>query len=466
MLRRHFTSIASDSDNGGSVDIPGYIDLGLSVMWAECNLGAETPVETGLFFSQGNVTGHMVKNGIIQDGYSFTEEAHNLTDGVNLKKNGTLGRLSRPYDAVYSNILQYLNNDTNYALVYEAHIPTIAEWTELIDNTTHSIVYIENTPCIQFTSIINNNSIVIPIQDNYAKNNTVYGGDWSNIYPDYGFISSTISTYKANMLAFVHYEVDPATKEVTFTYRTDNNQNWEGRPIRGVVQKHNFYSKAAPVAYDNYSIIPGKLYFIPPYMIDNYISFGTTDNIEFEITLYSSHKCNADSVLQKLPAFSYHNPAYHTTSLSSGTVKTFFNQSDDGYVYLKATSQDLVHIAPIKLTANYNSYLADFQLGEYADTSSSRYTCFCIKYSDIYNKNLIIKRSGSRMSVYIGNTYPVYSATDEDCFYNKSLLQNGSATIDAATINSWEDKINDLGLIFITCAKVAGKIKLTLEDVV
>jgi hypothetical protein len=65
MLRRHFTSIASDSDDGGSVDIPGYIDLGLSVMWAECNLGAETPVETGLFFSQGNVTGHMVKNGVI-----------------------------------------------------------------------------------------------------------------------------------------------------------------------------------------------------------------------------------------------------------------------------------------------------------------------------------------------------------------------------------------------------------------
>lgn len=43
----------------------GFVDLGLSVMWAECNLGAETPVETGLFFSQGNVTGHMVKNGII-----------------------------------------------------------------------------------------------------------------------------------------------------------------------------------------------------------------------------------------------------------------------------------------------------------------------------------------------------------------------------------------------------------------
>jgi hypothetical protein len=37
---------------------PGFVDLGLSVLWAECNLGASSPEGTGLFYSWGEVQGH------------------------------------------------------------------------------------------------------------------------------------------------------------------------------------------------------------------------------------------------------------------------------------------------------------------------------------------------------------------------------------------------------------------------
>jgi hypothetical protein len=34
---------------------PEYVDLGLSVKWATCNIGAKTPEENGMYFSWGDI---------------------------------------------------------------------------------------------------------------------------------------------------------------------------------------------------------------------------------------------------------------------------------------------------------------------------------------------------------------------------------------------------------------------------
>lgn len=44
------------------------VDLGLSVMWAECNLGAETPADWGDFYSWGEVS---PKSNYSQDNYAY-----------------------------------------------------------------------------------------------------------------------------------------------------------------------------------------------------------------------------------------------------------------------------------------------------------------------------------------------------------------------------------------------------------
>jgi hypothetical protein len=53
----------------------GFVDLGLSVMWASCNLGASSPEETGLFYSWGEVEGHRLSaDGVtFEDGHVFSE---------------------------------------------------------------------------------------------------------------------------------------------------------------------------------------------------------------------------------------------------------------------------------------------------------------------------------------------------------------------------------------------------------
>lgn len=39
-----------------------YVDLGLSVMWATCNVGAEKPEDSGKYFQWGRIRGYDFKN--------------------------------------------------------------------------------------------------------------------------------------------------------------------------------------------------------------------------------------------------------------------------------------------------------------------------------------------------------------------------------------------------------------------
>jgi hypothetical protein len=132
MLRRHFVTNQQDSiiEIEDDYIIPGgYVDLGLSVMWAECNLGATSPEEPGLFYSRGNIDGHLVTNdGIIADGFSFLRDEYNLSPAYKAVMNGEswakYHRVPASYDAVYKNDVY----DEMYTTIFSPHIPTQTEW--------------------------------------------------------------------------------------------------------------------------------------------------------------------------------------------------------------------------------------------------------------------------------------------------------------------------------------------------
>ena len=60
-----FTACESDDDNNEEIQqtIDGYefVDLGLSVKWATCNVGARTPLDAGYYFQYGNPNAFDVK---------------------------------------------------------------------------------------------------------------------------------------------------------------------------------------------------------------------------------------------------------------------------------------------------------------------------------------------------------------------------------------------------------------------
>jgi len=125
-----------------------YVDLGLSVMWADANVGAENPEDYGNYFAWGEITE--------KDNYSYynykygtyktmnkycLDSAHGTVDG--------LGTLLPEDDAATVN------------MGGSWRIPTKEEWSELIDNCTLSLDTINGHRGYRYTAS-NGKSIFIP----------------------------------------------------------------------------------------------------------------------------------------------------------------------------------------------------------------------------------------------------------------------------------------------------------------
>lgn len=106
----------------GTMSTYNMVDLGLSVKWADRNVGAETPQDNGLYFSWGNVDGHTVdENGNVTDGYSFDTTTYPTTFGGQY----TGSELDAEHDAATVN----MGGDWR--------MPTVDETSELVQNTDH-----------------------------------------------------------------------------------------------------------------------------------------------------------------------------------------------------------------------------------------------------------------------------------------------------------------------------------------
>ena len=102
-----------------------WVDLGLpsGLIWADRNVGAETPQDNGLYFSWGNVDGHRAdENGNTIDGYSFDNVTYYTTT---LGSQYTGSTLDAEHDAAT------VNMGGNWRM------PTIEEISELAKNTVH-----------------------------------------------------------------------------------------------------------------------------------------------------------------------------------------------------------------------------------------------------------------------------------------------------------------------------------------
>lgn len=133
--------------------MPVAVDLGLpsGVKWADRNVGAKSPEETGLFFSWGNVEGMEI--GKVCD---FSEEAYAETEGAKLK-----GDLDAAHDASTVN------------LGAPWRMPTDEEFQELYDNCDWEWTTENGYYGMRFTSKVNGESIF------FAASGYGYGSSWN-----------------------------------------------------------------------------------------------------------------------------------------------------------------------------------------------------------------------------------------------------------------------------------------------
>lgn len=123
---KSFTTSAQDME---------YVDLGLSVLWAKCNLGAEAQQESGILLGYGDVTG-MNQSTYLIDYNSAEDIAGTAKD-----------------------ILSHVDID-NGALMHST-TPTADQISELIAKTTQTEAEVEGVKGIKFTGS-NGNSIFLP----------------------------------------------------------------------------------------------------------------------------------------------------------------------------------------------------------------------------------------------------------------------------------------------------------------
>ena len=150
-----------------------YVDLGLSVKWAKCNIGAATETEYGNYFMWGStrpntadecVWEHAPFNG----GYSgYNADAFNKVKDT-VCPNGVL---AKGYDAA----AQIMGGDWR--------MPTEAEFQELLNKTTNEWTQLNGVNGRKFTAS-NGNSIFIPAPgrcEDGSVNNVGYNGYvWSS----------------------------------------------------------------------------------------------------------------------------------------------------------------------------------------------------------------------------------------------------------------------------------------------
>lgn len=146
------SSINRISFDDVAIEIHDYVDLGISVKWATCNVGAQSPEEYGELYAWGQIEPYPV--------CSFNEEPSVL-----------------PLSQDVANIMW--GNDWR--------MPTEEEFRELFANTTYVYTTYNGVNGLKFTSKINGETIFLPAAGNMGSADVVcspsiHGNYWTSTY--------------------------------------------------------------------------------------------------------------------------------------------------------------------------------------------------------------------------------------------------------------------------------------------
>ena len=156
-----------------------YVDLGLpsGLLWADRNLGANSPEEAGKYYAFGDIEGaYPDENGNFYNDrfYQYWYQSLGLYNGKILDENNIL---KKEYDAVYQ-------SDNS------ARMPTMTEFNELINTNyvTKELIHNDNNEFVRvkITSKFNGNSIFLPITG-YGYDGTVKSKTKGNFWSSYSY---------------------------------------------------------------------------------------------------------------------------------------------------------------------------------------------------------------------------------------------------------------------------------------
>ena len=192
-----------------------YVDLGLSVKWATCNIGATSPEEFGNYFAWGET---QPKAEYTAANYKWYDAAGSVLK-YNIWK--SIGSVDMKYrlDA---------DDDAAHVLLGEGwRIPTISDFEELINNTRMSIVEQNGVKGLIFTSYENGNSIFMPLAGEFWKSDTLGINEYAY------YTTNTLICYNEDNSGYIYsFIADARNGSQRYGYSSYNRVG--GLPIRPV----------------------------------------------------------------------------------------------------------------------------------------------------------------------------------------------------------------------------------------
>ena len=163
-----------------------YVDLGLSVKWAKCNVGAEKETDAGLYFAWGETTGYTASQVGTDKQFSWSDYKYGNSSSNLTKYNQSDGKtVLEPEDDAVS---QIMGGDWR--------MPTKNEFDELLSGTTNEWITNYNGTGVKgmkFTSKTDTSKYIFIPAAGYCYSGSVfsvgnYGRVWSSSlytsYPD------------------------------------------------------------------------------------------------------------------------------------------------------------------------------------------------------------------------------------------------------------------------------------------
>lgn len=208
----------SSSSSSGSTSASGYVDLGLSVMWATCNVGASSPEEAGSYYAWAEKS---TKSSYEEDN-------------------------SSSYQKYYTDISGNSSYDVAKAKLGGSYrMPTRAEAEELVDDCTWTYTSLNGTSGYNITGP-SGNSIFLPITGYY---------DYGEIsYDAYGYYW-TSTPYSLDELAD-GYEYARILDFSSKSKSVSSLERWKGlcvRPVYG--NSDSGYSLASDGTTSNHAYV-------------------------------------------------------------------------------------------------------------------------------------------------------------------------------------------------------------------
>ena len=403
MLRRHFTSyLQSNSDSGL---IPSFVDLGLSVMWASCNLGASRPEELGEKYNWGETDEH--KRGEKEyTKYPFLSE-HSY---------------SYDWDAVTVSMKN--NPDVKY-LHYR--MPTAELWQELIDNTTREVyTNSEGRNICKYTSNINGNFILIPLLMEVNGNDRIY------------YKTSTPSENNTCGSIIEIWNDTGGTYIISEQSQVRDDQN---NYVRGVC---SYPPKTDIIQYGNSISSDSTFVLTSAHSIE--ITCPEDFTVYFSNTPDFIPDATDENVVGSYKAQKSENNYYRQITCK----ELSFGQSNHDYLYVRFVCNQSIQLTPSLW--NVSSCIEQTKLissGERFVYSSSDKSVYRMRYEDWadYPFTIAWAQKGG-MSVYFAS-YCNFMTTDPERLAVVSISANSSKQVTKDVVDSWKSSLESDGFIYV-----------------